>query len=332
MTTGPLNLITDVPGLLVGNAEDARLKSGVTVVTSEAPFSTAVHVMGGAPGTRETDLLAPENLVEQVDALVLSGGSAFGLDAATGVMNALRQAGRGFQVADQNIPIVPAAIMIDMMNGGDKAWTESPYPALGAAAWENASAEFEIGTAGAGTGPLTATLKGGLGSASVRLSGGGTVGAIVVVNPIGHVTVADGPHFWAAPFEIGDEFGGLGPAGQVLPPDLPVTKVTDRGATAIGAVATDIDLTKAQLKRMAIAAHDGIARSIYPSHTPFDGDLLFACSIGTRSATGTPAEAIELGHAAANCVARAVARGVFAATPAAGDVMPTWREKFGGGV
>ena len=329
MSTGSRNLITDVPGILVGNAQDATLKSGVSVLTSDKPFTAAVHVMGGAPGTRETELLAPENTVDRVDALVLSGGSAYGLDAATGVMGALRKAGRGFQVDDQIIPIVPAAIMIDLLNGGDKSWDVSPYPDLGVSALGAASEVFEIGTSGAGTGATTATLKGGLGSASLRLSNGGMVGALIVVNPIGHVTVGETGHFWAAPWEIGEEFGGLGPTPFSVPPEVPVTKVTARGNTAIGIVATDVALDKAALKRMAITAHDGIARSIYPSHTPFDGDLLFAVSTGGRPTSGSLAEAIELGHAAANCVARSVARAVFEATPAPNDTVPTWKEAFG---
>ena len=166
MQTGPRNLITDVAGLRVGNAGDARLRSGVTVLTADAPFTAGVHVMGGAPGTRETDLLAPDRAVQQVDALVLSGGSAFGLDAASGVAEGLREAGRGFAVGAARVPIVPAAILFDLLNGGAQDWTENPYKALGRTALANASEDFAIGTEGAGTGATTATLKGGLGSAS----------------------------------------------------------------------------------------------------------------------------------------------------------------------
>ena len=162
MTPGTRNLITDVEGLRVGNAHDAALKSGVTVLTADAPFLAAVHVMGGAPGSRETDLLSPENLVESVDALVLSGGSAFGLDAASGVTSALRKAGRGFMAKGFNIPIVPAAILFDLANGGDKSWDQSPYSALGDDALGNAASDFELGTVGAGAGALTAMLKAGL--------------------------------------------------------------------------------------------------------------------------------------------------------------------------
>ena len=201
MRPGPRNLITDVAGLRVGNAQDADLRSGVTVLTADRPFTAAVHVMGGAPGTRETDLLAPDKLVEGVDALFLSGGSAFGLDAATGIMAALRQMGRGFPIGPVQVPIVPGAILFDLLNGGDKDWTDSPYPLLGRAALEVASADFALGTAGAGYGAMTANLKGGLGSASTVLPSGITVGALVAVNALGSATVGDTAHFWAAPWE-----------------------------------------------------------------------------------------------------------------------------------
>src|SRR6056297_2804609 len=173
---GARNLITDVAGLRVGNAQDMRLRSGVTVLVADAPFTAGVHVMGGAPGTRETDLLAPDRVVEQVDALVLSGGSAFGLDAASGVADGLRDVGRGFAVGDVRVPIVPGAILFDLLNGGDKDWQENPYPALGRAAWEAREVDFALGTAGAGTGATAGGLQGGIGSASVVLEGGITVG------------------------------------------------------------------------------------------------------------------------------------------------------------
>lgn len=328
MTPGARNLITDVPGILVGNASDARLKSGVTVLTGHDRLAAAVHVMGGAPGTRETDLLAPENTVEMIDALVLSGGSAFGLDAAQGVVDGLRAAGRGLAMHGMLVPLVPAAIIFDLPNGGDKGWAENPYPALGRAAFEAVGDDFALGTEGGGTGATTVNLKGGLGSASGVLPSGHTVGALAVVNPVGSVTAGDGPEFWAAPFEVGDEFGGLGPA----PPRdvyVPLTKLHAREATAIAIVATDAALTKAQLKRMAIAAHDGIARAIVPSHTPFDGDLVFAVSTGRRPLAHPVLDPVELGHAAAVCLSRAVARAVYLARPEDGDLLPAWRERFG---
>lgn len=321
MRPGPLNLISDVAGLRVGNAQDARLKSGVTVLTADAPFACGVHVMGGAPGTRETDLLAPDRLVQAVDALVLSGGSAFGLGAAEGVMAGLRAAGRGFAVGEARVPIVPAAILFDLLNGGDKDWDGSPYPALGRQAFEAAGTQFALGTAGAGTGAMTARWKGGLGSASAVLEDGTAVGALVAVNALGSVTAPSG-QFWAAPWEMGAEFGGLGLGGPFDPEYEPVPQKRQGEATTIAIVATDASLDKAGLTRMAVAAHDGFARAILPSHTPFDGDLVFALSTGQRAA-----DPFRLGHAAACVLARAVARAVFEATPLPGDLQPCWRDR-----
>ena len=154
MQTGPKNLITDIAGLRVGNCEDRRLKSGVTVILCDQPATAAVHIMGGAPGTRETDLLEPHNTVQTVDAITLAGGSAFGLDAASGVQAALKEMGRGFAVGPLRVPIVPAAILFDLLNGGDKAWGRyPPYRELGYEAVQAAAESFELGTHGAGTGP-----------------------------------------------------------------------------------------------------------------------------------------------------------------------------------
>lgn len=325
---GPLNLITDVPGLLVGNAADGTVKTGATVLTAAAPFTAGVHVMGGAPGTRETDLLAPDKTVEQVDALVLAGGSAFGLDAASGVADSLRAQGRGFAVGDQCVPIVPAAILFDLLNGGAKDWTENPYRRLGADALAAAGRRFALGTAGAGTGAVTADLKGGLGSASVLLPSGHVAGALVAVNALGSAVVAGGPHFWAAPFEIGAEFGGRGPARAFGQVHLPASKLAQHANTTIGIVATDAALTGAQCTRLAIAAHDGLARALLPSHTLMDGDLIFAVATGARPLGATLEEMAILGHAAATCMARAIARAVHEASPAAGDAVPCWRELF----
>ena len=329
MQPGPTNLITDVPGLLVGNAHDAALKSGVTVLTGAAPFTAAVHVMGGAPGTRETDALAPDRLVQEVDALVLAGGSAFGLDAAGGVADGLRAQGRGFAVGDQRVPIVPGAILFDLLNGGDKAWTHNPYAALGRSALDDAAAEFDLGTAGAGTGATIARLKGGLGSASAVLPSGYTVGALVAVNALGAATVGDLPHFWAGAFEIGEEFGGLGPAPRTSVPDFDTKLHGPRTSTTIAIVATDAMLTQAQATRMATAAHDGMARALLPSHTPFDGDLVFAAATGTRPIADPMADTLTLGHAAAVALSRAIARGVYLATPALGDTLPCWQDQHG---
>lgn len=325
MIPGPKNLITDIRGLRVGNASDPAIKSGSTVFTADEPFTASVHVMGGAPGTRETDLLAPDKSVAKVDALVLSGGSAFGLDACSGVVDGLRSAGRGFAVGPARVPLVPGAILFDLLAGGDKNWVENPYRALGRAAFDAASGDFDLGTEGAGTGATTAMTKGGLGSASLQLEDGTMVGALVAANPVGSVTTPGERHFWAAPYEIDGEFGGLGPdVSAGLGRDLTSRKfaaLDERGNTTIAIVATDAPLDKAQCQRVAIAAHDGIARACLPAHTPYDGDLVFAVSTGTS--TG-PADLLQIGHAAALCLTRAIARGVYAARSEPGDLLPSW--------
>lgn len=334
MQPGPRNLITDVASLRVGHAQDARLKSGVTVLTADRPFTAAVHVMGGAPGTRETDLLAPDRLVQQADALVLSGGSALGLAAASGVADALRAQGRGFDVGGQRVPIVPAAILFDLLNGGAKDWAENPYPALGRAALAAAAPDFALGRAGAGTGALVRGLLGGLGSASLVLECGVTVGVLVAVNAMGAATVGQGPHFWAAPWEMAAEFGGHGPApahdpAQEFAPDKGTGTPARPGlATTLAIVATDAALDQAQATRLAIAAHDGFARALVPSHTLLDGDVVFAAATGARHLADPLGGAFRLGHAAATCTARAIARAVYAARSCPGDLMPAWQDLF----
>jgi L-aminopeptidase/D-esterase-like protein len=330
MKPGAKNSITDVAGLKVGNATDHTLRSGVTVVVCEDPATAAVQVLGGAPGTRETDLLEPHNTVQTVDAIVLAGGSAFGLDAASGVQAGLREAGRGFAVGAFRVPIVPAAILFDLMNGGNKDWGRyPPYREFGYAALANASADFETGSVGAGTGALTATVKGGLGSASSVLEGGFTIGALVAVNALGSATIGDTRHFWAAPFEEGDEFGGLGmptpfPADAGVPRTKLSRRLTGVENTTIAVIATDAVLSKAEAKRLAIAAHDGFARALWPAHTPLDGDLIFALATGRSGRAPATEDFIALCAAAASTMARAIARGVHDATPMPGDVMPSW--------
>ncbi len=328
MRMGPRNLITDVAGLRVGNAQDHSIKSGATVMIGDKPFTAGVHIMGGAPGTRETELLQPDRLVQEVDALVLAGGSAFGLDAGSGVADALRAAGRGFVVCDQRVPIVPGAILFDLVNGGDKNWRQNPYKSLGAAALDNADIDFLLGSHGAGTGATTKTLKGGLGSASAILDNGLTVAALVAVNALGSAVTGGGRHFWAAPFEIDDEFGGLGLDPNPAPPvGLEFTALASVGQnTTIAIVATDARLTQAQSTRMAVAAHDGMARALIPSHTPFDGDLIFAAATGEKPLSDPQIDVAELGHGAAITLSRAIARGVFMATKADHDVLPTWAD------
>ena len=333
-----LNLITDVAGLAVGHATDLALGSGVTAILFERPAVVSVAVLGGAPGGRETTMLEPEMGVAGIDAVVLSGGSAFGLDAAGGVQAMLREAGRGFDVAGALVPLVSAAILFDLLNGGNKQWGRfPPYRELGhAAALAASGGAFALGSVGAGTGATTATVKGGLGSAAAVTRAGHTLGAIVAVNAVGAPTIGDGPWFWAAPFEQAAEFGGRGwpaamPAGALAPRLKGVALKGGPGtSTTVALVATDAALTKPQAKRLAIMANDGLARAILPAHAPMDGDTVFAASTGQ----GGPADdqaLTELGHAATMVLARAVARGVYEATalPWKG-AQASWRDRFGG--
>lgn len=325
------NLITDVKGIRVGHAHDAGLASGVTAVLVDRPNVASVTTRGGAPGQRDTAALEPDMTVEGVDGVVLSGGSAFGLDAAGGVMGVLRERGVGVVVGTAIVPIVTQAIVFDLLNGGDKSWgRQAPYLELGAAAAEAASAgAFALGTAGGGFGATTYNLKGGLGSASATVASGATVGAIVVVNAVGSAVVGNGPHFWAAPYELNGEFGGVGLPSKIDPDDLAMRmKGGPPPSTTIALIATDATLTKAQAKRLAIMADDGLARALRPAHAPMDGDTVFAVATQQRSPVD-PVELAELGHVAADCLARAVARGVYEATalPFAG-ALPAWKDRF----
>jgi D-aminopeptidase len=325
------NLITDVPGLRVGNAADARLASGVTALIFDEPTVASIAILGGAPGVRDGALLEPEMTVDTVDALTLSGGSAFGLDAMGGVQSVLRDRGRGFRIGDVTVPIVPGAICFDLLNGGDKNWgARPPYWDLGHAAASAAAGDFELGTAGAGYGATTANLKGGLGSASAVTSSGFIVGALVAANGIGQATIGSGAHFWAAPYEHGDEFGGLGWPSP-LPADTLAMRVKgDLPAnTTIAIVATDAELSKAQAKRLAVMAHDGMARALRPAHAALDGDLVFAAATARASQSPSLRDLTEIGLCAADCLARAIARAIYEATalPFAG-AQPAWRDVF----
>ncbi|MCS0496023.1 P1 family peptidase [Ancylobacter sp. MQZ15Z-1] len=333
------NLITDVAGLKVGNATDLALASGVTAIVFDEPTVASVDVRGGGPGTRETDLLAPDETVGAIHALCLSGGSAFGLDSAAGVMAALAERGIGFPVGDARVPIVPGAVLFDLINGGDKEWGRfPPYRELGYAAANAAAIDFALGTAGAGTGATTATLKGGLGSASMVAASGHVVGALVAVNACGATNVGEGPHFWAAPFEREAEFGGLGlpsplpdlpsrPALKGLPPEVEPAIAN----TTIAVVATDAVLTKAQCKRLAVMAHDGYARAIWPVHTPLDGDTIFAAATGKHALADPVFDLALIGSAVVATLARACARAVYEATalPQPGT-LPSWRARWDG--
>ncbi|NNM72880.1 P1 family peptidase [Enterovirga aerilata] len=331
---GLRNLLTDVPGIRVGNAHDERLASGVTVALFDRPAVASVFVAGGGPAGRDQECLEPDRAVERIDAVVLSGGSGLGLDAATGAQAWLRERGRGIPVASVRVPIVPSAVLFDLLNGGDKNWGRfPPYRELAYAACEAASEDFALGTQGGGYGATTVDLKGGVGSASATTPSGYTVGALACVNAIGSAVVAGGPHFWAAPFEQGREFGGLG-----LPARLPdgARRFRWKGqrepATTLCLVATDATLGKAEARRLAIMAQGGLAKALSLSHAPMDGDTVFAVSTLAKPAEGGPELLTELGATASDCLARAIARGVHAATalpfPSA---LPAWSDLFGAG-
>jgi D-aminopeptidase len=326
------NLITDIPGLRVGHAGDAKLGSGTTVVIFDSAVVASVDVRGGGPGTRETALLDPAQTVDGIDAIVLSGGSAFGLDAASGVQAWLREQGRGFAVREARVPIVPGAILFDLLNGGNKDWGRyPPYREFGYEAAESAGADVALGSAGAGLGATTVNFKGGIGSASGRTSDGLMVGAIAAVNAAGSVTVGDGPHFWASPFEQNKEFGGRGwPA--TFPPEVLALRSKGQPAqsTTLTVVATDAKLSKAQAKRLAVMAQTGMARAIYPVHTPLDGDIVFAAATGQTPLPDPLLSLTELGMMASNVLARAIARGVYeAATLPFPGALQAWRNRHG---
>lgn len=334
---GPLNLITDVPGLKVGQAMDGKVRTGVTVILPDQPAVCAVDARGGGPASRETDALKGENLVQTADAIVLSGGSVYGLASADAVTVWLGAHDRGFQMMPMagvpRSPIVPTACLYDLANGGDKQWGDSPpYRALAIKALEAAGDRFALGTAGAGAGAGSGGLKGGTGSASVVTADGMTVGAIVAVNSMGSAVEPGSKHFWAAPFEMGKEFGGLGAGDAHARPDdwaEELLKARPRANTTIACVATDVTLTREELQRIAIMAQDGLPRALRPIHTPFDGDLVFALSTGKREIAGPiprPFVVARLGALAADTLARAIARGVYEATAWPGDGHKAWRD------
>jgi D-aminopeptidase len=324
------NLITDLDGLLVGSADDEKLASGVSVVVFEEPAIASIAIHGGAPGVRDAALLEPEMTVPTVDALVLSGGSAFGLDAMGGVIGHLREIGRGFPIGRFRIPIAPGAILNDLLNGGDKDWGRMPpYWQMGFEATARVGKEFALGTAGAGYGGTTYDLKGGLGSTSAVSSRGFLVGALVAVNAVGRATFGSSPYFWASPYERDGEFGGLG-APKVRPADgLEFkTKHNQPANTTIAIVATDARLTKAQMKRVAIMAQDGIALALRPAHAPTDGDVVFAATTSRAAQEPDIQDLTEIGTLAAECLARAIARGIYEARSLKNSLAPPcWRDR-----
>jgi L-aminopeptidase/D-esterase-like protein len=329
------NLLTDIAGVRVGHADDAALGSGVTAVIFDNPAIASMDVRGGGPGIRDGSLLDPVATVEEIHGIALAGGSAFGLEAGGGVQAWLAERGQGYRIREAVVPIVPGAICFDLLNGGNKQWGRfAPYRDLGYAAAAAAATSFTLGSVGAGLGATTSNLKGGLGSASATTQSGIKVAALVVVNAVGSVTVGDGPWFWAAPFEIGGEYGRRGLPSSFTPDMLAMRLKGAMNATAVenttlAVVVTDAVLTKAQAKRLAMIAQTGFARAIYPVHAPLDGDVVFAVATGEK-----PIDPLlgltELGMVAANVTARAIARGVYSATalPFAG-ALPSWQDRFG---
>ncbi|MEZ5665855.1 MAG: P1 family peptidase [Alphaproteobacteria bacterium] len=328
MRPGPTNGLCDVAGIRLGHAHDAAVRTGVTVLLPDRPVLAAVDVRGGGPGTRESDALDPVATVDRIDALVLAGGSVYGLDAASAVTAALGARGRGFMHRGACVPIVPAAICFDLHNGGDKAWGETPpYARLGRAALENVGETAAVGSVGAGHGAHAGPLQGGLGMASLATEGL-VVAALAVVNAAGSVTMPGLPQFWAWPFERGNEFGGLGPPAAMPGTDLDLPRPAERENTTLVVVATDARLTKAAAKRVAVMAQDGLARAIRPVHTPFDGDMVFTLATAARAEPASVAETARIGAMAADCVARAVARGVYAAV--SNGPWPSYRDRHPG--
>ncbi len=341
LAPGSRNLITDIEGISVGHAVDETVRTGVSVIMAETAAVAAASVSGGGPGTRETDALQTGTLVDKADAVVLAGGSVYGLDAASGVTAAMGAGGRGFPTgAPLPSPIVPSAILFDMANGGDKNWGETPpYAALGRTAYKACGKDFSLGNQGAGYGAQAGQLKGGLGSASTQIGDTVKVGALISANPLGSVVDAGG-HFWAQPLALSHEgeveFGHADRRMEIADgtahPMAGSKLATALGNTTIGVVAVAADLSVAEAKRVAIMAQDGLARAVRPIHTPFDGDCLFVLATGreklAENDAARPLALATLGALAADCVARAVARGVWHAERL-GD-MPSYREQFGG--
>jgi len=326
--SGKLNLISDVPGVLVGHAGDPRSRSGVTTVLFDTAWVAAVDVRGGGPGLRETEALAAENLMGRAHAIVLAGGSVFGLAAADGVAASLSARGIGVRLRGDStaIPIVPSAVLHDLGNDGDKNWGLSPpYRDLGMRSLAGAAADFSLGSVGAGTGAMAGLIKGGMGSASSLVGEELVVGALVAVNSVGSVLMPDGKTFWAWPFELNREFGGGGAPTDAMDLGDPIpqeSRLRELGRlqpganTTLGVVACNAALSNVECQRVAMMAQDGLARGVRPAHTPFDGDTVFAVASGALSLPNTEVRAAtiaRIGSAAADCLSRAIARAVYAA-------------------
>lgn len=313
---GKDNLITDVLGIKVGNSHDESVRSGVTVIIPDWPTTASIDIRGGGTGTRDTELLSPDQTVEKVDSIVLSGGSAFGLDAAGGAMNFLQQQNRGFPIGSTRVPIVPQAILFDLTNGGNKNWgPKPPYWRLGYEAAVNNNKKLKLGNSGAGFGAIAGRLKGGLGSASIYVPElDVTIGALSAVNSAGSTLMPTTRAFYAWDAELRNEFGGVAPSPDFDRALVELPKLTNTAKnTTLAVVATDAKLTKLETRRLAIIAQAGISRAIRPSHTPLDGDVVFAISTGAKKLHNRIPELSLIGGHAANCLARSIARGVYEA-------------------
>ena len=319
---GPSNSITDIDGFLVGNSQDEKLKSGVTVLTRLTSFRASVSILGGAPGTKETDLLSPDKIVDHIDGIVLAGGSAFGLDASSGVMDCLKNRNRGFDTGSIKVPIVPSAILFDLKNGGFKDWKTNPYRNLGQNAFLNISHFFEIGSVGAGCGATTSVFKGGLGTNSIFYGDRIKVGAIVAVNSVGSPCFP-GTNILYSDFYGANEENLEKPLTSSL---INSTKLLKGEATTLGIVCTNLNFNKNDLNRIATSAHSGIARAIEPSHTPFDGDIIFSATSGTQPIDSKDNDLMLVCQLSALCITKAVGSAIKAAKKKRGDKLACWAD------
>ena len=302
MKTKNINSLSDVDGVHVGHWTDPAARTGCSVVMFDQPAVVSVHVAGGAPGSQETDLLASSRIGAKVDAILLTGGSAYGLAAASGVRRYLEEEGRGFKAGDSVVPIVPAAVIFDLATGGGDV---RPGPDEGYAACINAQGEpKDEGLIGAGAGATVGKYMGhdrchdgGLATYGATVDDGVTIGAIMVANCYGAVIDRDDRQKFAGPVDD-DGMPARYLENKIAPPDF--------GSTAIGVVVTDAGLTKSDAERVAVMAHDGIARAVYPSHTPYDGDMIFVASVGSKKM-----EVSRVGAWSAHMVERAIVSAVF---------------------
>ena len=329
---GKKNLITDVDGILVGNAHNEKVATGCTVITPIEGSIASADVRGGAPGTREVGALNPYNLIDTVDSIVLSGGSTWGLEAASSVANYIGATGRGYKPSSEakNIPMIPGAILYDLANGGNKDWNKKPpYSELGIQAASKVSNNIELGNFGAGYGAKAGSLKGGLGSASFILDDGIQVGGLFAVNSYGSTVNSETGQFWSATDEYNDEFGNKGVPSYS--PSNPLSGTANQETlpgqnTTIGVVATNVKLDSRAAKRIAIMAHSGMSRAIRPIHSPVDGDVIFVLSTGTLDKELNLNDINIIGELGARVCSRSIARGVYEAKSILG--MTSWKEKY----